>query len=159
VAALSILLGGTLSALADYSIFKFQNQATNGCMILQPADIAPRTLWTMDCNSAGENIVSIENNVTYFKFLFRIGVFGDERCIHVPPADLQTVPRDVNVNDCQSGTSLWTWFPSGSGLVTFHLRTVLNPDSHCLTENPTTRRVQIAECANTPEQKWKKLTP
>jgi hypothetical protein len=111
----------------------------------------------MDCNSAGENIVSIENNVDYFKLLFRIGVFGDERCIHVTSID--TLPTDINANDCQSGTSLWASGPFGPGLVRFHLRTVVNPDSHCLTVNPTTKRIQIAHCANTPEQKWRKKLP
>lgn len=155
--ALFVLLGGTLSVSADYSVFKIQNQATDGCIIFQPADTFPGSLWTRGCNSAGENIVSIENNVSYFKLLFHVGVFGNERCINVRSTD--TIPADINANECESGTSLWASHPFGSGIVRFHLRAVANPDSHCLAANPTTTRIQIAHCANTPEQMWRKRSP
>jgi hypothetical protein len=158
-AALFLLLGGTLGALADESAFKLENQATNQCIRFDPPSagmIIAGRLRTLFCHDIPEQWLYMENNLSYSSLKFHLGV-GD-RCIHVRAIDMQTLPGDIYANECQSGTSVWNMVPAGPpGLVTIHLWAVVNPDSHCLAVDRITTRIKIAECANTPEQQWRKV--
>ena len=161
IAVSLMIFGGPLSARADESVFKLENNATNGCILFvppAPGMIIAGRLRTLFCNNTSEQLLHMENDVSHAVLRFRLGV-GD-RCIHVRTLDMQTLPGDIFANECGSNTSVWNVFSSGpSDLVTIHLFTVLNPDSHCLAVDNVTTRIQIAECADKPEQKWRKVFP
>jgi hypothetical protein len=147
------------SAQTQVFFFQFMNKASNRCIRVEeppPKAIITGFVRTFSCGKTRDRLIDVGNSAPA-QLKFDLGG-GDLRCIKVRGIDMKKFPSDIFTHNCVlpiSGWHLGGGDADGFGDVRLF---TLGTETLCMAEDTLRRTVVIDECADKPEQLWKRVS-